>query len=68
MELITVSQCELTDVLTEMQRKYRESPELFWTTEETRAGTPEEYGAALSRYIVEEVRERRGMPASPGSQ
>lgn len=58
MQIQTTEQ-ELAETLADLQREYREKPAEFWSAEENAAHTPEQYGAALARNIVDRITERR---------
>lgn len=56
---IQTTEHELAEILADYQREYREKPASFWSSEENAAHTPEQYGAALARNIVDRITERR---------
>ena len=50
---------ELAEVLSDIQREYRESPDRFLSGEESAALTPEEYGRGMADAILDRITERR---------
>lgn len=58
MQIKTTEQ-ELAEILADYQREFRENPAQFWSDDENAAHTPEQYGAALARNIVDRITERR---------
>lgn len=58
---LVVTEPDLASALTEWQRRWREEPERFLRESEVLAESPESYGAAAGPYLMQILREQRGL-------